>query len=242
MKELIKIREQNGERAVNARELHNFLKVGRDFSTWIKERINQYKFVENQDYQILSYDYKGNLLNIRLPKIGESVNQHVSKTEYVLSIDMAKELSMIENNERGRQARKYFIECEKRLHNIQTTKERDSKQYIPRFDKLEITLANVGESWRSGYLIIPPDGIPYLRLKEIMEAIGTPYQNPTQKETYVTREDMHTILRKQKNSRETTVDNDEKLLDVIINIQDAEARKILYKEMYKNRIFKLSKK
>lgn len=61
MKELIKITEQNGERAVNARELHRFLKVGRDFSTWIKERINQYEFVENQDYQILSYDYKGNL-------------------------------------------------------------------------------------------------------------------------------------------------------------------------------------
>lgn len=49
--------------AVNARDLHNFLKVGRDFSTWIKERINQYVFVENQDY-ILTFTKTGERKNV----------------------------------------------------------------------------------------------------------------------------------------------------------------------------------
>ena len=44
-----------------------------------------------------------------------SDNQYISKIEYALSIDMAKELSMIENNDNGRRARKYFIACERKL-------------------------------------------------------------------------------------------------------------------------------
>lgn len=57
-------------------------------------------------------------MNIRLPQNGDSKNQQVSKIEYALSISMAKELSMIENNERGKQARKYFIACEENKHEL----------------------------------------------------------------------------------------------------------------------------
>lgn len=112
LNELIPIQENNGKKAVNARDLHSFLQVGKDFSTWIKGRINKYDFVEGKDFEPLYFDYQGNLLNIRLPQNGESENQQVSKIEYALSISMAKELSMLENNERGKQARKYFIACE----------------------------------------------------------------------------------------------------------------------------------
>lgn len=112
LNELIPIQEKNGKKAVNARDLHSFLQVGKDFSTWIKGRINKYDFVEGKDFEPLYFDYQGNLLNIRLPQNGESENQQVSKIEYALSISMAKELSMLENNERGKQARKYFIACE----------------------------------------------------------------------------------------------------------------------------------
>ena len=98
MNELIKLNQQNlnGELVdtVNARELYSFLEVGRDFSSWIKERIEKYDFIENQDF-------------IVLPKTGEK------KIEYFISIDMAKELSMVERNEKGKQARKYFIELAK---------------------------------------------------------------------------------------------------------------------------------
>ena len=114
MSELIKIIEkEDGRRAVSARELHLFLESKRDFSSWMKDRIVKYGLIENIDYQVLHYDYLGNLLNIRRDKIGESGNQHVSKIEYVLSIDTAKELSMVEGNEKGKEARRYFIACEK---------------------------------------------------------------------------------------------------------------------------------
>lgn len=62
-------------------------------------------------------------MNIRHDNFIKSENQQVSKIEYALSINMAKELSMIENNERGKQARRYFIQCEE----IATKKKIESK-------------------------------------------------------------------------------------------------------------------
>lgn len=102
MSELIKIEERDGKLAVNARDLHRFLESKYQFANWIQERIEKYGFVENQDFEV----FKENLKN---PNGGRPT------IEYALSVDMAKELSMVENNERGRMARKYFIECEKRL-------------------------------------------------------------------------------------------------------------------------------
>ncbi|MBE7691143.1 antA/AntB antirepressor family protein [Tenacibaculum piscium] len=52
MKNLIQITEQNGNNVISARELHGFLEVGKDFSTWVKDRINKYEFIENEDYTI----------------------------------------------------------------------------------------------------------------------------------------------------------------------------------------------
>ena len=100
MEEIIKITEHNGKRAVNARELHQFLESKQDFSNWIKNRIEKYGFVENQDFEVYN-------------KIIENPQGGRPTIEYALSVDMAKELSMVENNEKGRLARKYFIECEK---------------------------------------------------------------------------------------------------------------------------------
>ncbi len=88
---------------VNARELHAYLEVGRDFSNWIKDRISQYDFSENEDY-VLTFT-----------KIGERRNVKVN--DYHISLDMAKELAMVERNEKGKQARQYFIECERRAKN-----------------------------------------------------------------------------------------------------------------------------
>lgn len=67
LNELLPIGEKNGQKAVNARDLHSFLQVGKDFSTWIKNRIDKYDFIEGKDFQTLYLDYQGNLLNIRLP-------------------------------------------------------------------------------------------------------------------------------------------------------------------------------
>lgn len=97
MKELIKVTEKNGKRAVNARDLYNFLEVKSKFADWIKNRIYEYGFIEFQDFVTFSKNLES----------GGKVK------EYALSIDMAKELSMVEKTERGRQARRYFIEMER---------------------------------------------------------------------------------------------------------------------------------
>lgn len=86
---------------VDARTLHAFLESGEQFADWIKSRIEKYEFVENQDFTIAS-------------KIPEAKRGGHNRKDYVLSLGMAKELSMIERNPKGRQARRYFIECERR--------------------------------------------------------------------------------------------------------------------------------
>jgi phage anti-repressor protein len=101
--ELIPIYENHtGKKEVDGRELHSFLLVGRDFTSWIKNRIEQYRFIENIDYVVT------------LTKTGE--RQNVTRHDYSLSIGMAKELSMLENNDRGSQARKHFIAIEERYN------------------------------------------------------------------------------------------------------------------------------
>lgn len=87
----------------NARDLHAYLKVGRDFSNWIKARIAKYGFAVGVDY----------VTEARSPNLA-SGNRGAS-LEYHLALDMAKEIAMVENNDAGRQARRYFIECERHL-------------------------------------------------------------------------------------------------------------------------------
>ena len=88
---------------VNARELHSFLESKQDFSTWIKARIDHYGFVENQDFTRFHRKMEANNATI---------------IEYHISIDMAKEVSMVERNDKGKEARRYFIACEKKLNDI----------------------------------------------------------------------------------------------------------------------------
>lgn len=89
---------------VNARELHEFLENKDHFATWIKDRIEQFNFVENQDFVTFS----------EIPEKGRP------RIEYALTLDMAKELSMVERNDKGKQARQYFIECERQIKQIKT--------------------------------------------------------------------------------------------------------------------------
>lgn len=99
----VAILNEGGKKTVNARELHGFLESKQDFSDWIKKRIEKYSFIENEDF------------SINLWKTSEGGRP---KVEYHISLDMAKELSMVENNEKGQQARRYFIECEKKAQEV----------------------------------------------------------------------------------------------------------------------------
>ena len=103
MKELIQITtDAQGASVVSARELHAFLEVKTKFASWIDRRIKEFGFTEGSDYITFSQNWENG---------GRSI-------EYVLTLDMAKELSMVERNERGKQARQYFIDAEKALRQL----------------------------------------------------------------------------------------------------------------------------
>lgn len=97
MTDLITIKEHNGKQAVSARELHEFLEVKAHFRNWI-ERMFDYGFDESIDYERANIFVRGN-----------------EAKDYVLTLDCAKEISMIQRTDKGKQARQYFINCEKRL-------------------------------------------------------------------------------------------------------------------------------
>lgn len=84
---------------VNARELHSWLGSKQDFSTWMKRRISKYGFEENTDYLIHQV-------------VEQALSGAKHKIEYLLSVDMAKELSMVECTDRGREVRLYYIQQE----------------------------------------------------------------------------------------------------------------------------------
>lgn len=101
MEQLIQISENNGQSVVSARELHSFLEVKERFSNWCK-RVFHYGFIENQDY-------------VGCKVFNTLANQELQ--DYALTLDTAKEISMLQRSDKGKEARQYFIECEKRLAN-----------------------------------------------------------------------------------------------------------------------------
>ena len=104
MTALIKVEDRNiGPEAlqtVDARELHSFLEVKSDFRHWIKNRISDFGFVEETDFTTVGKNLPG------LP------------VQYFLTLGMAKELAMVERNDKGKEARLYFLECERRVKAI----------------------------------------------------------------------------------------------------------------------------
>lgn len=107
MNELIKTHHAviGGEtvNAVNARELHKQLKTKTQFNHWIKRRIEEYAFAEDVDFTVVKND--------------QGDTGRFAPIDYIITIDMAKELCMVENNPQGRKIRQYFIEIEKQYRN-----------------------------------------------------------------------------------------------------------------------------
>lgn len=101
MIELIKITEQNGQKVVSARDLHNYLEIDTPLSMWMPRMI-EYGFDEGKDF---------------ITFLLESTGGRPS-TDYALTLDTAKEISMLQRSEKGKTARQYFIACEKKLFEI----------------------------------------------------------------------------------------------------------------------------
>lgn len=109
MVELIKIKTENNRQLVSARELYEFLGLSKRFSAWFDtySKNEDYGFVEHEDFEGCTQKY--------------IANQHGAEAErldYMITIEMAKELSMLSKSQKGKEARKYFIQCEKKLKDV----------------------------------------------------------------------------------------------------------------------------
>lgn len=94
--QLIKVyRNNQGEQVVRAKDLYGFLNIETEFMEWMKRKIEEYELIENEEYTVI-YDKDKNI------------------KDYFLIMDIAKELSMIQNNSVSKTIRKYFINCEKK--------------------------------------------------------------------------------------------------------------------------------
>ena len=101
MNDLIKISlNEEQEQVVSGRELYEFLEVKTKYKDWIKRKIEKYGFIENIDYITVAQ------------KRATAQGNETTYNEHILKLSMAKELAMLENNEKGKQARLYFIRCE----------------------------------------------------------------------------------------------------------------------------------
>lgn len=145
MNELIKITETEGKRTVSARELHEKLGVTERFNSWFS-RMLKFGFEENKDY-------------IGCKEFNTLAKQELQN--YYISLDMAKEICMIQRSEIGRTFRQYFIECERELKNIVTKVE-----YITKKSKEEIDLE------RARFIYEVGQDSPIQTYKEICSAIS----------------------------------------------------------------------
>ncbi|EAO9207739.1 antA/AntB antirepressor family protein [Salmonella enterica] len=111
---------------VSARALHKALGVKRDFTTWIKGRIDEYGFKNGVDFEVVENLYfdspkRGNQsVNIEQFDSGWTTKRGGDRRseDYLISTNMAKELAMVERTEQGRAVRQYFIKCEEELHKV----------------------------------------------------------------------------------------------------------------------------
>src|SRR5699024_4670052 len=95
--EMIPLTENDGLQAVMGRDLHEFLEVKTPYDKWMPRMI-EYGFSAGQDFST---------------KMSESTGGRPSQ-DHIVSLDMAKEISMIQRTDRGKQARQYYIECERK--------------------------------------------------------------------------------------------------------------------------------
>ena len=99
--ELIPLTENDGVQAVMGRDLHRFLEIGAEYRHWFP-RMVEYGFFAGQDY------------TVKNDRVQDSLGREREATNHIISLDMAKEISMIQRSDKGKQARQYFIECERK--------------------------------------------------------------------------------------------------------------------------------
>ena len=101
MNELFKVNYDNDRITLSARDLHEFLEATERFNSWF-ERMNQYGFVDGIDFTSVK----------KFTVVNNGAKREID--DYQITIEMAKEIAMLQRNDKGKQARQYFIELEKK--------------------------------------------------------------------------------------------------------------------------------
>lgn len=123
---------ENQEPIVSGRELHEFLQVKTPYTQWFERKL-EFGFVENVDFKLVSQKCETNN-----PK-----NPFTKVVNHELNIDMAKEISMLERNDRGKQARQYFIAVEKAWNTPEMIMGRALKMADQQMKQLKIEVSNL---------------------------------------------------------------------------------------------------
>lgn len=127
MNELIKVNYDSDRPTVSARDLHEFLEVGTHFKDWFP-RMCEYGFTDNVDYTPLIFEH---------PQNGQPTK------DYQLTIEMAKEICMLQRNEKGKQARQYFIQLEAAWNTPEMVMSRALKMAERQLESLRIVNADL---------------------------------------------------------------------------------------------------
>lgn len=127
MNEIIKVNYENDRPTVSGRELHEFLEVGSNYTTWFN-RMTEYGFTENQDFQPI------------FQKWNTAQGNETTQIDHQLTIEMSKEIAMIQRNEKGKQARQYFIALEKQWNTPEAVMARALKMAETTIKTLQTTV------------------------------------------------------------------------------------------------------
>lgn len=134
MNELIPINYNEERMTVSARDLHQRLEIKTQYTKWF-ERMCSYGFVENTDFILVS---QKSLTNN--PK-----NPYTEITDHQITINMAKELCMLQRNEMGKKFRQYFIEVEEQWNRPEMVMARALKMANNQMEELKLESAEQKE-------------------------------------------------------------------------------------------------
>lgn len=133
MNELIKVTtNENDEQLVSGRDLHEFLEVETPYKKWFG-RMSEYGFAENVDFIVMD----------KFVQDETAFGGHRRITDHALKLDMAKEISMIQRSEKGKQARQYFLQVEKAWNNPEMVVQRALQIQTRKVEALQLENAEL---------------------------------------------------------------------------------------------------
>lgn len=114
---LLQAKETEYGQMISAKELHQYMKAGRVFSSWIRSKIDKYQYEENFDYkEFWTHNETGEIMESDNNSDIMAMNGYGK--DYFISYDMAKELCILENNNQSKRIRKYLKDCESNYLNF----------------------------------------------------------------------------------------------------------------------------